>query len=286
MKKEHCPRHYKPASPLKDNVLSLFSVITVIAGTLAVVALILWLLWQADILKWNSGMFDPSVPGTEQGEDAPSVYDFLREDAPTSGDHPTVHRVKGDFSAIRTILTRDKEQNAAYYLEAEASLGTGQEQDSTRIRLWKDGEDFCIRRTGTRGTDSYVRIDDTVAYTDPAGQVTHFPATENFSMEALAGLPSADSFAVVADEDISSAAWAEIDGETVCYAAFRVDTGMEHSVFNQEYWISAKWGIVVRCRTYIGASGAPAYRSNVTTLRPLTETERLSVFVLPKETAK
>lgn len=283
-------RKFRVRAPLQDNILSLTAIVSMIVLTLAAVALVLWLLIRTGILTYDWTLFDPQTEQTECDPDVPSIYDVLRpetEDGTTPQDGSIV-RFSGDFSTLRALLS-DLDTPDSYIAVFDTALHTDSGEVRTAVRVFREGDAFRIERypngysLQSSPAEIYISDGKTVVYTDTtSAQRAQFAATDGFSMEALAGIPSIASFNHIPDEQILHASYAELNGEIVYYVQFTVPDANGGSIL-QEYWISAGTEFVMRCRTVSGTEtdGRTVFSSELRSVDTLSAREAELLLSLP-----
>ena len=278
-------RTFVPRPAHQDNLLSLISIVSVLLLTFAVVALILWGLYRAELFSLPSELhlfFDPAETAAETEKPAPSVYDILRDAGAETDPAIPVYRFSGDFSVLRTLLAQSKPRDA-WYTETETVLRAGNKESTVVVCFWRLGDSYRIeRRTDGKTSEIFISDGTRVYYEDAERNASRvFPLSDGFSPEAAAGIPSSASFSEIPEEQIEAASYAEIDGSLVYYVRFRhPDSG-----FREEYWISPESELVIRCRTYSGPmedeDTVTVFSGDIKVSRALTDTEKNSMFDIP-----
>ncbi len=282
-------RTFRVRSALQDNLLSLISIILLLIGTLAVVFLLLWLLYKAELISTPFDLFHREPVETEMlPSSIQTEYDFLRDAALASDppDDDTIIRFSGSLNTLYTLLA-DEDPLREYYAEYETVLFSGTDELRYQIRIWKNGNAFRLTRQNTKDRtqeETYICDGTQILYIDTATeQSMRYPISDAFSMESLAGIPSVASFAQADDIIIDHAAYQEISGEIVCFVQFH-HTAPAESPITEEYWISPERELVIRCRTYAGKTPVLTFHSTVRSSRALTAQEKQTLFWIDPDT--
>ena len=278
-------RSFVPRPARQDNLLSLISIVSVLLLTAAVVALILWGLYRAELFSLPAELhlfFDPAETAAETEKPAPSVYDILRDAGAETDPAIPVYRFSGDFSVLRALLAQSRPRDA-WYTETETVLRAGKDESTAVVCFWRLGDSYRIeRRTDGKTTELFISDGTRVYYKDMGRNTSRvFTLSDEFSPEAAAGIPSAASFSEVPEEQIEAASYAEIDGSLVYYVRFlHPDSG-----FREEYWISPESELVIRCRTYSGPiedeNAVTVFSGDIQVSRALSDEEKETMFVIP-----
>ncbi|MBR5871962.1 MAG: hypothetical protein IKZ09_13090 [Clostridia bacterium] len=296
---KHNRNRFRVRSPLHDNILSLTAIVSLILLTLAAVSAILWLLVRSGMLSYDWWRFDPPTEETVVYDQADGVFDALRPGSSATADQTNeIVRFSGSFLTLRTLLSdmnAPDDYNALFetviYADAASAKQTVRvcrSADSYRINRYPDGTSL----SGTP-TEAYVCDGEAVAYTDNRAHTSvHFPVSESFSVEALAGIPSVASFNAVPDEQILHASYTELNGEIVYYVLYTTPNSTENRIVH-EIWISASTELVQRCNTYLCPTDADPFAiiadgthrifsSTLLSVSDLSAYEKRTLFVLPE----
>ena len=167
------------------------------------------------------------------------------------------------------------------------------------VHIYRSGASYRINRyapgTSAAGnaTDVYICNGDAVVYTDNRTKTSvQFPISESFSPEALAGIPSIESFNEIPDEQILHASYTELSGEIVYYVLYHTPTTSDNRIVH-EIWISADTELVMKCNTYlctakddpmqiINRDSAKLFSSQLTHVSDLSAREQQVLFSLPE----
>ena len=286
---------FRVRSPLQDNLLSLCGILSLIILTFSMVCLVLWLLSYTEIL--DISLFQMHTETIVQGDEtaAPSIYDALRPVESSEADAEIeVTRFSGDFSVLRSMLD-GVDVPQSYCIEVETVVYGSSTADKQLVRIYSNGPLFRIQRYRTNLPlssgliEEYVCDGSQIAYTDNSTKQTkYFPISDQFSLEAIAGVPSLASFHEIADDQIKNASYARIDDQIIYYVQFQQQIN-ETAALIQEYWISPESEFVIRCMTYPPTDisttdpGDPIYSCELVRTRVLSSYEKSTMFVIPSE---
>ncbi|MCQ2433205.1 MAG: hypothetical protein MJ175_11435 [Clostridia bacterium] len=290
MKTSEKEKGFKVRPAWQDNLLSLFSILSVIAGTLAAVVLIVWVLYISGILPTSlSELFaGPRTPTAETTDDVPD-YEILRQAAAddNAAAEASAVRFSGNFDTLYALLAETPPADS-YYLRTDFSLFSDGKETAHTVSVWRDGERFRIEREkkGERGMIRYICDGTFVQYTNTAAKESAvFPSSSAFSMEALAGIPTVNAFSARDSITIDAASYLKSGSGIMYYIRFHYppltdsDAG---SVITEEYWITPENEFVSRSRTYAGdkegTDNPMLYSSSAKEFRPLTDSEKSSLF--------